>query len=149
MVAVSGWSSGQVCALGIERGGVFVQQQELRLAPCRHEQRERLTLSAGEAADRVVEPVLDKDKQLVIPQGSMLAGHVTTAKAARSLARNVSRTFSASGEAASQGMPRASIAFQSDQTNVFPDAATSAGRTMRASLRATGTSTGSAAAASA
>jgi hypothetical protein len=36
----------------------------------------------------VVEPVLDKDKQLVIPQGSVLVGHVTTAKAARPLARN-------------------------------------------------------------
>jgi hypothetical protein len=36
----------------------------------------------------VVEPVLDKDKELVIPQGSMLVGHVTTAKSARSLARN-------------------------------------------------------------
>jgi hypothetical protein len=36
----------------------------------------------------VVEPVLDKDKQLVIPQGSVLVGHVTTAKAARSLSRN-------------------------------------------------------------
>jgi hypothetical protein len=36
----------------------------------------------------VVEPVLDKDKQLVIPQGSVLEGRVTTAKAARPLARN-------------------------------------------------------------
>jgi hypothetical protein len=36
----------------------------------------------------VVEPVLDKDQQLVVPQGSVLVGHVTTAKAARSLGRN-------------------------------------------------------------
>ena len=36
----------------------------------------------------VAEPVLDKDRQLVIPQGSMLVGHVTTAKAARTLGRN-------------------------------------------------------------
>ena len=36
----------------------------------------------------VVEPVLDKDGQLVVPQGSILVGHVTTAKAARTLGRN-------------------------------------------------------------
>ena len=36
----------------------------------------------------VAEPVLDKDEQVVIPQGSMLVGHVTTAKAARTLGRN-------------------------------------------------------------
>ena len=36
----------------------------------------------------VVEPVLDKDKQLVVPQGSVLVGHITTAKAARTLGRN-------------------------------------------------------------
>ncbi len=36
----------------------------------------------------VVEPVLDKDNQLVVPQGSVLVGHVTTAKAARPLGRN-------------------------------------------------------------
>ena len=36
----------------------------------------------------VVEPVLDKDRQLVVPQGSLLVGHVTTAKAARALGRN-------------------------------------------------------------
>ena len=43
-------------------------------------------------------------------------------------------------------MIRASIADQSDQTNTFPGTAMRAGRTSRASLRATGTSTGSAAA---
>ncbi len=36
----------------------------------------------------VVEPVIDKDRDLVVPQGSVLVGHVTTAKAARSLGRN-------------------------------------------------------------
>ena len=36
----------------------------------------------------VVEPVYDKDKQLVVPQGSKLIGKVAVAKAARSLGRN-------------------------------------------------------------
>ncbi len=36
----------------------------------------------------VVEPVYDRNQQLVVPQGSMLMGKVTTAKAARSLGRN-------------------------------------------------------------
>jgi hypothetical protein len=36
----------------------------------------------------VVEPVFDKDHQLVVPQGSMLVGKVTNAKSARSLGRN-------------------------------------------------------------
>ncbi len=36
----------------------------------------------------VVEPVFDKEKQLVVPQGSTLVGHVTTARAARTLGRN-------------------------------------------------------------
>jgi hypothetical protein len=36
----------------------------------------------------VVEPVLDKDQQLVIPQGSVLVGRVTTAQGARLLGRN-------------------------------------------------------------
>ena len=36
----------------------------------------------------VVEPVYDKDKQLVVPQGSKLVGKVAVAKAARSLGRN-------------------------------------------------------------
>ncbi len=36
----------------------------------------------------VVEPVFDKDSQLVVPQGSMLIGKVTTGKAARSLGRS-------------------------------------------------------------
>lgn len=36
----------------------------------------------------VVEPVYDKNRQLVVPQGSMLIGKVTTARAARSFGRN-------------------------------------------------------------
>ncbi|MGA7858772.1 MAG: hypothetical protein WCA11_12630 [Terracidiphilus sp.] len=36
----------------------------------------------------VVEPVYDKDKQLVVPQGSTLIGRVTSARAARSFGRN-------------------------------------------------------------
>ena len=56
---------------------------------------------------------------------------------------------SAPADAASQGVIRASIAVQSDQTKLFPGPAMSAGRTSRASLRAAGTSTGSAATSSA
>jgi hypothetical protein len=36
----------------------------------------------------VVEPVFDRDKQLVVPQGSTLVGKVTAARAARSFGRN-------------------------------------------------------------
>ena len=36
----------------------------------------------------VVEPVFDNDRRLVVPQGSILIGKVTTAKSARSLGRN-------------------------------------------------------------
>ena len=36
----------------------------------------------------VVEPVYDKDRQLVVPQGSTLIGKVTSAQAARSFGRN-------------------------------------------------------------
>ena len=36
----------------------------------------------------VVEPVYDRNRDLVVPQGSTLIGHVTTAKSARSLGRN-------------------------------------------------------------
>jgi hypothetical protein len=36
----------------------------------------------------VVEPVFDKDKQLVVPQGSVLVGRVSEAKAARAMGRN-------------------------------------------------------------
>jgi hypothetical protein len=36
----------------------------------------------------VVEPVFDRERQLVVPQGSVLVGRVSAAKAARSLGRN-------------------------------------------------------------
>lgn len=47
-----------VSALGIKRCRMLVQQQEVGLEPGSHEQRERLALSAGEAADGVVDAVL-------------------------------------------------------------------------------------------
>ena len=50
-------------ALGIEGGGVLVEQQQLGPQPGRHEQRQRLALAAGEAADRVVEPLLEPHVQ--------------------------------------------------------------------------------------
>ncbi len=47
------------------------------------------TMRPGDSVDAlVVEPVYDKNKQLVVPQGAMLIGKVTTAKAARSFGRN-------------------------------------------------------------
>jgi hypothetical protein len=51
-----------------------------------------LTSATAKAGDPiqalVVEPVFDKDRQLVVPQGSMLVGRVSEAKAARPLGRN-------------------------------------------------------------
>ena len=51
-----------------------------------------LTSASAKSGDRVdaliVEPVYDKGKQLVIPQGSTLIGKVTSARAARSFGRN-------------------------------------------------------------
>ncbi len=51
-----------------------------------------LTSAAARPGDPVqalvVEPVYDKDKQLVVPQGSTLVGKVSSAKAARSFGRN-------------------------------------------------------------
>ena len=47
------------------------------------------TAKPGDAVTAlVVEPVFDKDSQLVVPQGAMLVGKVTAAKAARSFGRN-------------------------------------------------------------
>jgi hypothetical protein len=42
----------------------------------------------------VVQPVFDRDRQLVVPQGSVLMGKVTLARAARSLDRNGKLRFS-------------------------------------------------------
>jgi hypothetical protein len=51
-----------------------------------------LTSATARAGDPVqalvVEPVYDKDKQLVVPQGSTLMGKVSSARAARSFGRN-------------------------------------------------------------
>jgi hypothetical protein len=47
------------------------------------------TARAGDSVQAlVVEPVYDKDNQLVVPQGATLVGKVTTATAARSFGRN-------------------------------------------------------------
>ncbi len=47
------------------------------------------TAKAGDPLEAlVVEPVYDRDKQLVVPQGSILAGKVSAAKAARFFGRN-------------------------------------------------------------
>ena len=47
------------------------------------------TARPGDAVQAtVVEPVFDKDRQLVVPQGSLLVGKVTAARAARALGRN-------------------------------------------------------------
>lgn len=52
----------------------------------------RLTSATAKAGDPVqalvVEPVFNRDRQLVVPQGSTLVGRVSEAKAARSLGRN-------------------------------------------------------------
>lgn len=53
---------------------------------------EGLTSATAKSGDPVealvVEPVFDKDRQLVVPQDSVLVGKVTAAQAARSLGRN-------------------------------------------------------------
>ncbi|MFP5235271.1 MAG: hypothetical protein ACLGSD_05170 [Acidobacteriota bacterium] len=47
------------------------------------------TAKAGDPVKAlVVEPVYDRNRDLVVPQGSTLVGHVTMAKSARSLGRN-------------------------------------------------------------
>jgi hypothetical protein len=53
------------------------------------------TAKAGDSVKAmVVEPVYDRTHQLVVPQGAMLIGKVTTAKAARTLGRNGKLRFS-------------------------------------------------------
>ena len=47
-----------VCGLRVERRSVFVEQQQIRLAQRRHQQRQRLTLTAGEQADLARHAVL-------------------------------------------------------------------------------------------
>ena len=52
-----------VGAFGIERGGVLVQQQQFGLEPGGHQQRQGLPLSAGKAADRVVDAIFQSHVQ--------------------------------------------------------------------------------------
>ena len=53
------------------------------------------TAKAGDPVNAlVVQPVFDGNKHLVVPQGAVLVGRVTKAKAARSLGRNGSLRFS-------------------------------------------------------
>ncbi|HVC46935.1 MAG TPA: hypothetical protein VND90_06780 [Terracidiphilus sp.] len=53
------------------------------------------TAKAGDAVKAlVVEPVFDNDEHIAVPQGSVLVGKVTKAKAARSFERNGSLRFS-------------------------------------------------------
>ena len=49
--------------LGIERGCVFIQQQEPGLQPGGHEQRQSLPLASRQASDDVVQPVLEPHVQ--------------------------------------------------------------------------------------
>jgi hypothetical protein len=109
---------------------------------------ERATIAAleglGLAHGDVVAEELRSPKQVEI-RAKAISGRL----ASRSLARKMSSTLSAPGALASQGVIRASIADQSLHTNSFFGSATRAGLTSKASFRATGTSTGSAAASSA
>ena len=54
---------------GIQRGGMLIQQEHLRLGDGSHQQRQRLTLSAGEEADLHLHPVL----QAHLEGGELLA----------------------------------------------------------------------------
>lgn len=54
----------------------------------------------------VVEPVYDRSRQLVVPEGSMLIGKVTTAKAAHSLGRNGKLRFAFQQVRFPAGTPR-------------------------------------------
>ena len=49
---------------GIQRGGVLVQQQQLGTFQRRHQQRQRLTLTAGQGADLGGEPGLQPQSQI-------------------------------------------------------------------------------------
>ncbi|MGB7546157.1 MAG: hypothetical protein WBM14_00275 [Terracidiphilus sp.] len=70
-----------------------------------------LTSASARAGDPVealvVEPVFDKDKQLVVPQGSTLIGKVASARAARSFGRNGKLRFTFQQVRFPQGFNRA------------------------------------------
>ena len=57
---------------GIQGGGVFVQKQQLGGYQGGHQQRQRLALSAGEEAHRVLHPVLQTKPQLAKPLPEVL-----------------------------------------------------------------------------
>jgi hypothetical protein len=48
-----------VCGGGIECGGVFIEEQEIGFDPCGHEERDGLSLSAGEGSDGVIESIFE------------------------------------------------------------------------------------------
>lgn len=95
------WSFDLTAPLSLPDSQVFVQTPATDPPPAKGKP-ETWSVNAMLAADlssanakpgdpvqaQVVEPVYDKDRQLVVPQGSVLVGKVTTAKAARSLGRN-------------------------------------------------------------
>src|SRR5262249_53471526 len=56
-------SNDLVGTLGVERGRVFIQQEQFRLEPGGHQQRQCLPLAARQAADCVVEAVLQTHVQ--------------------------------------------------------------------------------------
>ena len=51
------------CGLGVERGGVLVEEQQLGLHQRGHQQRKRLALAAGEQAGLGGEPVFKAEVQ--------------------------------------------------------------------------------------
>jgi hypothetical protein len=50
-------SNDLVGSLGVKRGGMLIEKQQLRLEPGSHKQCERLSLAAGEAADRILQAI--------------------------------------------------------------------------------------------
>ena len=58
------------CGLGVQRGGVLVQQQQLGLLERGHQQGQRLTLAAGQQADlgshALLQPQIQHLQQLAV-----------------------------------------------------------------------------------
>ena len=54
----------QFRAARIERGGVLIEHEHLRVGERGHEQRDRLPLSARKQSDRIIEPVLQAESDL-------------------------------------------------------------------------------------
>ena len=62
---------------GVERGGVLIEQEKFRSDEGRHQQRQRLALSAGEQAHRLLHPVFQphiQQGQLFAEQGLIFPG---------------------------------------------------------------------------